>query len=86
MLSLSIGHRGTERGSKLQKIIQPRHGQSQDSSAEHVTQGLHGQSPYDMGTRMAAVQDKRVHGQKALETMPGTGQEAITLADSSITN
>lgn len=70
----------------MQKIIQPRHGQSQDSSAEHVTRGLHGHSPYDMGAHMAAVRDKCVHGQKALETMPGTGQEAVTLADSSITN
>lgn len=47
---------------------------------------LRGQSPYDMGTRRAAMQDKCVLGQRALETMPGRGQEAITLADSSITN
>ena len=45
---------------------------------------LHGQSPYDMGR--AAMWDKCVHGQRALETMPGRGQEAVTLADSSITS
>lgn len=42
--------------------------------------------PMTWATHMAAVRDKCVHGQKALETMPGTGQEAVTLADSSITN
>lgn len=47
---------------------------------------LHGQSPYDMGTRRAAMWDKCVHGQRALETMPGRGQEAVMLADSSITS
>ena len=41
---------------------------------------------YDMGTRRAAMWDKCVHGQRALETMPGRGQEAVMLADSSITS